>query len=572
MARKVFISVLGFTNYSECIYAKDAYKSHSVRFIQEATLDYLLQQSEWTSSDVAYIMLTDGAEKANWMDNGHRDRVTGEIIACEGLQTRLENMQLPFDVQTISHLPHGNNENEIWEIFEETFKRLQDGDELYFDLTHGFRYLPMLVIVLINYSKFLKNVSVKSITYGNFESRNDRNEAPIIDLLPLSMLQDWTYASGQFLESGNVQRLIELSKTKIKPIMISSKGKDKEALLLTGFTNYLGGVVDDFQTCRGVNIWNATNVLKLCASMTELQSTFIKPLNPVFEKLRTAFDGYAKNNGMRNLMETVKWCLDKGLYQQAITIFQEGILTYICESNQIDSLDVDLRTLVSGAINLYSRQEDINSWKFPSDYSEEQIKAGRLVLENVVQSEALQKFAKTYVACSALRNDLNHSGMRVSPQTAQNIKKGIVKIVNQTLDNVNGIEVVLAENATVRNRLLINLSNHPYETWGDKQKNAAAEYGEVIDMAFPMVDANDDEAYIKTLADDFFQRIIEYAEKYKVTVHLMGELTFTFALLKLLQERGIGCIASTSKRIVKEEVPGKKEEVIFEFERFREYC
>ena len=40
--------------------------------------------------------------------------------------------------------------------------------------------------------------------------------------------------------------------------------------------------------------------------------------------------------------------------------------------------------------------------------------------------------------------------------------------------------LLLAENATVRNRLLINLSNHPYETWGDKQKNAANEYGEVI--------------------------------------------------------------------------------------------
>ena len=52
----------------------------------------------------------------------------------------------------------------------------------------------------------------------------------------------------------------------------------------------------------------------------------------------------------------------------------------------------------------------------------------------------------------------------------------------------------------------------------------------------------------------------------------MGELTLTFSLLKRLQEYGIRCVASTSKRIVKEEVPGRKEEVIFEFERFREYC
>ena len=98
MARKVFISVLGYTNYGECIYTKEGYKSHSVRFIQEATLEYLLQQTEWTAADAAYVMLTDGAEKANWHDDGHKDRVTGEMIVCEGLQTRLDKMHLPFKV------------------------------------------------------------------------------------------------------------------------------------------------------------------------------------------------------------------------------------------------------------------------------------------------------------------------------------------------------------------------------------------------------------------------------------------------------------------------------------------
>ena len=87
-----------------------------------------------------------------------------------------------------------------------------------------------------------------------------------------------------------------------------------------------------------------------------------------------------------------------------------------------------------------------------------------------------------------------------------------------------------------------------------------------------MVDANDDTMYIDTLAEEYFQKIKELACDYDVTVHLMGELTLTFSLLKRLQEYGIRCVASTSKRIVKEEVPGRKEEVIFEFERFREYC
>ena len=565
MVRKVFISVLGYTNYGECIYAKEEYKSHSVRFIQEATLEYLQQQLEWTSNDVAYIMLTDGAEKANWVDNGHKDRTTGEMIACEGLQTRLRKMQLPIEIQTISHLPHGNNEDEIWKIFEDVFSRLQDGDELYFDLTHGFRYLPMLVMVLINYSKFLKNASVKSITYGNYESRNEHNEAPIIDLLPLSALQDWTYAAGQFLDSGNVQRLIEQSKTKIRPVMISSKGKDEEAVMLSGFTKYLGDVVEDMQTCRGTNIMNLVNLVQLRKYITEIQSTFIKPLNPVLEKVKLRFECFNETGNVGNLFEAAKWCLDNGLYQQAITILQEGILTYLCISVDRDFRDKELRTLVSAAINLYGQKKTMNT---PSYYTEEQVNLVKSVIDAISRDESLQHYARVYVSCTEFRNDLNHSGMRPNPKSASIIKNGICKVINRAFNE----EYELKACNNSKEKLLVNLSNHPSDFWGVKQKEMAKEYGEIKDLSFPMVDANDDTMYIETLVDVYFQKIKDLACDYEVTVHLMGELTFTFALLKRLQEYGIRCIASTSKRIVKEEVPGRKEEVIFKFERFRDYC
>ena len=256
MARKVFISVLGLTNYGECIYVKDEYKSPSVRFIQEATLDYLCQQNEWTANDTAYILLTNGAENVNWYNDGHKNKETGEIIKCEGLQCRLQKLNLPFEINTISKIPDGNTEEEIWEIFERVFNELQDDDELYFDLTHGFRYLPMLVMVLINYSKFLKNTSVKSITYGNFESRNRvTNEAPIIDLLPLSALQDWTYAAGQFLDSGNVDKLQYLSDKELKPILKNAKGSNKDATNLKSFVKHLS----EGQTCRGISIIKSEN-------------------------------------------------------------------------------------------------------------------------------------------------------------------------------------------------------------------------------------------------------------------------------------------------------------------------
>lgn len=119
--------------------------------------------------------------------------------------------------------------------------------------------------------------------------------------------------------------------------------------------------------------------------------------------------------------------------------------------------------------------------------------------------------------------------------------------------------------------MLINLTNHPFTQWCDKQLEAARTYGEIMDIPFPEVDENANEIYISALADEYLQKILDLAKDNNVTVHLMGELTFTFALLKRLQEYGIPCVASTSKRIVKEEEAGRKGEVIFQFERFRRY-
>lgn len=119
--------------------------------------------------------------------------------------------------------------------------------------------------------------------------------------------------------------------------------------------------------------------------------------------------------------------------------------------------------------------------------------------------------------------------------------------------------------------LFLNLTNHPSSLWDDRQREAARVYGEIMDMPFPAIDETDDETYVSTLADEYLHKILGLAKENNVTVHLMGELTFTFALLKRLQEHGITCVASTSKRIVKEEEAGRKSEVIFQFERFRKY-
>lgn len=116
--------------------------------------------------------------------------------------------------------------------------------------------------------------------------------------------------------------------------------------------------------------------------------------------------------------------------------------------------------------------------------------------------------------------------------------------------------------------MLLNVSNHPSVNWDDAQLKEAAIYGTVVDMDFPNVSPYDDEDYILSLATVYADKICSYNVE-KLVVHIMGEMNFTFALVKLLQKRGIDCVASTSERVVTE--MGDQKISTFKFVRFRRY-
>lgn len=429
MNRKVFISVLGLGNYSSCFYTRidKEFKSKEVRYIQEATLDYLTKTEEWNSSDVAYILLTHGAEKKNWVDNGHVRPETNLPIEQSGLKTQLERMKLPFPVIPIKNLPDGNDEKEIWMIFEQVFKLLQENDELYFDLTHGFRYLPMLILVLGNYSKFLKNIVVKSITYGNYEARNrERNEAAIIDLHPLSDLQDWTFASANFLKNGNITQLKNLCDQNLKPILKEAKGSNLAATTLKKYMAALERVVNDMNTCRGINIIHGNNINELFYLSSQLTDVIIEPLKPVIEKMRDSFTEFMPSPNIKNGYLAAKWCFDNQLYQQALTILHETIISHICESEKWDN--IHHRELVSKALNIYINKTGQEGWQCSPDQVD--------LIKEILSNKALAFLASTYKVTTSLRNDYNHAGMRSNPANRQ-------RLISQLKERIDTISLIL---------------------------------------------------------------------------------------------------------------------------------
>lgn len=406
MARKVFISVLGYSNYGKCFYTRtvDGFKSDEVRYVQEATLRYLMSVSEWTAEDCAYILLTEGAEQKNWVDNGHVDR-NNVPIQQPGLASVLDDMFLPFQVVPVKNIPNGNDEKEIWQIFDRVFGLFQEDDELYFDLTHGFRYLPMLILVLGNYSKLLKNAIVKNITYGNYEARNkETNEAPLIDLLALSNLQDWTSASASFLKNGNLSMLKSLCKQNLAPILREAKGSNQDALALQYYMAALENVVGDMNTCRGINILGGENFAELLKCSDQLKDVIIEPMKPVIERLKYSFQNFTPLQNIKNGYAAAKWCFDNQLYQQSLTILHETIVSHICER---EGINVAEREIVNMSFKIYNEKIVREKWKC----EKEQVG----IIEKLLDSELLKSLASTFVVTTTLRNDYNHAGMRKSP-------------------------------------------------------------------------------------------------------------------------------------------------------------
>ena len=119
--------------------------------------------------------------------------------------------------------------------------------------------------------------------------------------------------------------------------------------------------------------------------------------------------------------------------------------------------------------------------------------------------------------------------------------------------------------------MFINCSNHPSNTWSDRQITASQEYGEIYDLPFPSIEPD-------WTADDLRSVVDEYTEKIQAlrpaAVFVVGEFSFVFMLIDRLKSIGICVLCSRSRRIAVEERGSDgsiTKKSIFQFECYREY-
>ncbi|MGQ4875392.1 MAG: TIGR02221 family CRISPR-associated protein [Promethearchaeia archaeon] len=398
------MSFLGTNPYTEVFYQYgEKISQNSYNFIQQALLEFFCKDNNFSE----YIILTTELAKAkNWLNKEESDIANFP----KGLRDLLNEQKTQFginvDIRNV-FIPEGKNENELWQIFDIIHKQIEEDDDIIFDITHSFRSLPLLMIIILNYVKFLKNVKINRILYGafevlgpSFEVKNiplkDRIE-PIFDLTPFVRLFDWTIAIERFLETGDAKLINTLGRYELREILSETKGK--AASKLNRLINLINSFSKNVYTCRAPEFHKQVNYILSYIPSAEEEGEYLKPFAPLFSKLKEKFSALSSNNPILTGLEVCKWCLDNGLIQQSFTILREILVNFV---------------LIKYVKEITIKNEnDLKNL-------ENRIKAEELLNEkNSLIPDDLKNLWRNMVD---YRNDMNHAGWRENVHKPEDFK------------------------------------------------------------------------------------------------------------------------------------------------------
>ncbi|MHA1250869.1 MAG: TIGR02221 family CRISPR-associated protein [Candidatus Helarchaeota archaeon] len=414
----LIISFLGPSKYLEVFYEFNGNRTkNSCLFIQEALLELFASEIYEKSRFLAVI--TENSMKANWISKKEDKNANYE----QGLRDLLENLKKELNIEIdVNHLliPEGKSEKELWEIFEIITSNIPENSNILIDITYGYRSLPLLSIIILNYIRFLKKVNIKKIVYGALEAKGSIKEVqklcinkrviPIFDLTPFVALFDWTIAIERFLETGDARIIKKLSSLELVSSLKKSKGKlgnhlNKLIKMLSTFSN-------NILTCRGPNIKSNINGIVNIMEKAKNEISLLKPFSPLFIKVEKQFLKFKIDDDILQMTEVSEWCSNKGLIQQSITFLREAMVNFVIK-NYIDSEKKE--------INLKDYQ-DRNKRERASD----------LLSENT--SPLPVELSKLWSELIQYRNDINHAGWREHFNQANRINQKCKTIIKKFKD------------------------------------------------------------------------------------------------------------------------------------------
>ena len=426
---KQFISFLGGGKYIECIYFYGDEKSDIVTYVQTAVVKLLCR--DFTPNDKITFFVTDFAEEKN------KEKILQEF----------ENFGLltPHFVR----IPDVKKEQDVWDIFNIVFNELIPNSEVIFDITHSFRFFPMISMALLNYASYVKDIQIRGIYYGAFEVLGPTKEvekkipvekriAPILNLTPLALIQKWSAAVQSFTVAGDTKQLKQLVDNIRNEKYSKAKGNVEKNVkeffdIANPFVNSLVRFTNDLQTNRGDFIFCGQTVKLLRGNLDNFKekaknaSSEFSPFYNLSGKIEEKVKNFKGEKTIENIFQGIDWCLKHNLTEQAITQLQEGIITYLCESYDLNYKKLEDRDFFASLLSVISRKIEKKNWN-------RCLMRRRELAEKLSEEELINKIAKqVFSELVDIRNDINHGGYSGQKLSSEKFRPKIEKLFSQFL-------------------------------------------------------------------------------------------------------------------------------------------
>ena len=262
-------------------------------------------------------------------ENYHLDLMT--VIDNATMETDIDGLNLSKFNETFKDkilgivTKYGMNELEIFENFNLIIKlqdELEDGDEVYLDITHSFRSNAFWMFLVMNYLTDVedKNIKVKAITYGMLEAQKD-GVAPVVDLNAFYKILQWIKGANNFKNYGN-SYLIEKN---IENEKLSKKLKNfSDALNM----NYIGSLRQSINSLK-----------KLEDDIDNLEGPAKLIIPKVIKDFMDRFASEDKDYLFQ--AKLAKWHFEQKRYAMAYININEAIIGFIMDTLELPILTVD---------------------------------------------------------------------------------------------------------------------------------------------------------------------------------------------------------------------------------------
>lgn len=281
---------------------------------------------------------------------GYVERYLGKILS-EKFERTIQ-IKVVIIKPGIDELQLQENFQTLRESIENTLRSDKDNGknttEIYFDISNGFRSIPVYIYTLVNYLTRIHRSNFELFMYygmADAKMKTDEGEiAPLVDLKDINELMIWINAVSEFRNYGSVKRLVQ----------IFEKHREWDIKIDKNYT--LSQLFQAFEYATNVNHLNLLNeTTAIICSLDKLDEipeseNLPRQAKPLFGSMAEEFSerfGGNQDTSVKYSYLTIKlaeWFYEQGRIGNAAVALQEGILTYIMEKTpRIQNMEEEQR-------------------------------------------------------------------------------------------------------------------------------------------------------------------------------------------------------------------------------------